>query len=68
MDKKEQEEHHTDASRYLLIDNIKDAYDVPYLYQDFRKIADYQYMLDWRRKFGKSFVIIPIGLLLKAKG
>ena len=36
-DKEEQEEHHTDASRYLLIDNIQDAYDVPYLYQDFRK-------------------------------
>ena len=33
----EQEEHHTDACRYLLIDNIKDAYDVPYLYQSLRK-------------------------------
>ena len=36
-DKKEQEEHHTDASRYLLIDNIKDAYGVPYLYQSLCK-------------------------------
>ena len=35
--KKEQEEHHTDASRYLLIDNIKDAYGVPYLYQSLCK-------------------------------
>ena len=33
MDKKEQEEYHTDAYRYLLIDNIKDAYGVPYSYQ-----------------------------------
>lgn len=36
-DKKEQEEHHTDASRYLLINNIKDAYDVPCLYQSLCK-------------------------------
>lgn len=36
-DKKEQEEHHTDVSRYLLIDNIKDAYGVPYLYQSLCK-------------------------------
>ena len=36
-DKKELEEHHTVASRYLLIDNIKDAYGVPYLYQSFCK-------------------------------
>lgn len=37
-DKKEYEEHHTDVSRYLLIDNIKDAYGVPYLYQSLCKL------------------------------